>query len=311
MNVTVVGCGVSGLTTAVMLRRRGHDAHVVAEAMPHECVSAVAGAIWGPTTVEPAERTGPWALVSRAVFAELSQQPDTGVAPMVHLDLRADDTPHWGETTPWVRRASAAELPPGYASGLVIDGFRVDPPIYLDWLLAEFDRLGGRIELRRIETLATVTGDALVNCTGLGARDLVGDDSMYPIRGQMVLVPGGDISNGISDELDQNRISYVYPRSRHMYLGGARDVDDNRETPVEALTQRILDDAAILEPRVAGRPVREVRVGFRPGRPRVRLEVEEMDDGRSLVHNYGHGGAGFIMSWGCATEVADLLDLLN
>jgi D-amino-acid oxidase len=50
-----------------------------------------------------------------------------------------------------------------------------------------------------------------------------------------------------------------------------------------------------------------VRVGFRPGRPTVRVDREWLSDGRLLVHNYGHGGAGFILSWGCALDVAELI----
>jgi len=42
-------------------------------------------------------------------------------------------------------------------------------------------------------------------------------------------------------------------------------------------------------------------------RSTVRLKREEMGDGRVVIHNYGHGGAGVTLSWGCATEVAALL----
>jgi D-amino-acid oxidase len=45
-------------------------------------------------------------------------------------------------------------------------------------------------------------------------------------------------------------------------------------------------------------------VGVRPVRPKgVRLELEDVD-GRAVIHNYGHGGSGFTVSWGCAEEVA-------
>ena len=216
MDVTVVGCGVSGLTTAIELRRTGHRADIVTEAMPHDVVSVVAGAIWGPTTVEPMERTGPWALVSRERFAELADADGSGVSPMVHVDLRADDEPHWGEQTPWVTRLPAEEVPAGYASALRIDGFVVDPPVYLSHLLTMFDELGGTITIQRLEDLSEAPGDAVINCSGLGSVDLVGDREMTPIRGQMVLVPNDGLTTGISDETDQDRISYVYPRPHHL-----------------------------------------------------------------------------------------------
>ena len=49
-----------------------------------------------------------------------------------------------------------------------------------------------------------------------------------------------------------------------------------------------------------------VSVGLRPSRKEVRLEVENIT-GRKVVHNYGHGGAGVTLSWGCADEVVRLL----
>jgi D-amino-acid oxidase len=49
------------------------------------------------------------------------------------------------------------------------------------------------------------------------------------------------------------------------------------------------------------------RVGLRPVRPMVRLEAERVDDG-TVVHCYGHGGAGVTTSWGCADDVAALVD---
>ncbi len=51
-----------------------------------------------------------------------------------------------------------------------------------------------------------------------------------------------------------------------------------------------------------------MRVGLRPFREGgVRLQIEP---GGRIVHNYGHGGAGVTLSWGCADEVADLADAL-
>jgi D-amino-acid oxidase len=76
--------------------------------------------------------------------------------------------------------------------------------------------------------------------------------------------------------------------------------------PDPATADRLLAAAAAVEPRLAGVAVLEHRVGLRPGRPYVRLEAEVLADGRQVVHNYGHGGAGVSLSWGCAAEAARL-----
>ncbi len=70
------------------------------------------------------------------------------------------------------------------------------------------------------------------------------------------------------------------------------------------MAERILRDCATVDPRVLGAPVLEHRVGLRPYRPEVRLEAEPLADGRVLWHNYGHGGGGVTLSWGCALEIA-------
>src|SRR5919106_6315104 len=47
-------------------------------------------------------------------------------------------------------------------------------------------------------------------------------------------------------------------------------------------------------------------VGLRPHRPSgFVLRAEKLDD-KTLIHNYGHGGAGMSLSWGCASMATDL-----
>ena len=48
-------------------------------------------------------------------------------------------------------------------------------------------------------------------------------------------------------------------------------------------------------------------VGLRPGRKEVRLELEMAGPSCPIVHNYGHGGGGFTVAWGCANEVARIV----
>jgi hypothetical protein len=111
---------------------------------------------------------------------------------------------------------------------------------------------------------------------------------------------------GVADEDDPERIAYVYPRRDTVVLGGQRAFGVASTDVDEELTARVRRDCAALDPRIASAAVREVRVGLRPGRSEVRLEPEVLSDGRTVIHDYGHSGAGYILSWGCAEEVEGL-----
>ncbi len=303
---TIVGSGVSGLTSGIRLREAGWDAHIVAREPPLDTVSVVAAAVWTTTESEPVARTRPWALRSREVFAELAGDPATGVVPLRQLELeRVDPGRSWWEDTPWATRVPPADLPAGYAAGWVVDGFMVEPPIYLRWLAERFGSLGGEIRLGEVDALEDLEG-LVVNCSGLGSRRLVGDTGLHPIRGQVVAVDNPGITDAIADESDLARIAYIYPRSREVILGGVRESGRTEPAPDEATTQRILGDCAALDPRIAARPVVGVRVGLRPGRHEVRVDQEVSPSGAPVIHNYGHGGSGYILSWGCAEEVVAL-----
>jgi D-amino-acid oxidase len=89
-------------------------------------------------------------------------------------------------------------------------------------------------------------------------------------------------------------------------LGGTEVAGDWNTEPVPAVAMRILRDCAAVEPRLNGARVLGHRVGLRPFRPQVRLEAEPPGNGPLVVHNYGHGGAGITLSWGCAAEAAAL-----
>lgn len=304
---TVVGAGVSGLTSAVRLREAGWDAHIVARDMPHDTVSVVAAAVWTTTDAEPPARSRRWAIRSREVFAGLADDAATGVVPLLQTELeRRDPEPSWWEKTPWVTRLPVDEVPEGYAVGWRIDGFMVEPPIYLEWLMARFHTLGGTIVRRDVASLHDL-GAVVVNCSGLGAGGLAGDDYVQPVRGQVVAVANPGIRNAVADESDQDRIAYVYPRSTEVILGGVRQPGRSDLDPDDEETTRILADCRTLDPRIAGCDIQQVRVGLRPGRSEVRVARERLPSGVTVLHNYGHGGSGYILSWGCAEDVVRLL----
>lgn len=302
--VTVVGAGVSGLTTAVVLGRAGYDVRVITDRPTDELVSWVAAAIWTIPDLAGQEPTAGWAARSREVFSDLAERPDTGVSRLVHRELFATDPgPVWWETTTWVERV---DPPGGYAAALRVHGFVIEPSEYLPWLQREHAQLGGTITTRHLTTLDEIDGD-VVNASGLGAELLAGDTGMYPIRGQVVAVSAPAVDEGVSDDSDPDHVTYVYPRRRDVILGGVRQIGVDDRTPDPAQTERILADTALLEPRLRGAGIVDVRVGLRPGRDRVRVELEQ-DGARRIVHNYGHAGQGYLLSWGCADQVLALLD---
>jgi D-amino-acid oxidase len=308
--IVVIGCGVIGLTTALRLRETGLDARIVAAAPPEETTSAVAAAIWYPYRAYPEDDVLRWGRRTFEVFERLAAAPETGVRMREGVELRRSPAaePWWSAAVPGVRRCEHEELPPGYRDGHTFVVPVIEMPVYLRYLQDRFTAAGGTIERRVVagpDELAEEAG-VVVNCAGLGARGLVGDDSMTPIRGQVLRVRNPGLDRFFLDEDDPEGVTYVVPRSTDCILGGSADEDAWDVEPNPRVAADILRRCSALEPRLAGAGVLEHRVGLRPGRPEVRLEKED-GPGVAVVHNYGHGGSGVTLSWGCAGEAAALV----
>ena len=200
-----------------------------------------------------------------------------------------------------VRRDDA---PPGFVAAFAIDVPLVDMPRHLDYLLARFEAAGGELEVRPLHALSDVAGAApvVVNCSGVGARALVPDPAVRSVRGQHVVVENPGLEEFFMEE-PAPRWAGWFPHGDHVVLGGCADEDDWSLEPDPALAEEIVRRCAAIEPRLAGARVIEHRVGLRPARPDVRVEEEPLGASR-CVHNYGHGGTGVALAWGCARDVA-------
>jgi D-amino-acid oxidase len=308
--VVVIGCGVAGLTTAVSLREAGIDARIVAAAPPEMTTSAVAAAIWYPYKAYPEEDVLRWGQSTFEIFERLAAAPETGVRMREGLELwrRPVPEPWWSAAVPGVRRCAADELPPGYRDGHAFVVPVVEMPVYLRYLRDRLAAAGGTIERRVVASPDELEDEAgvVVNCAGLGARELVGDGEMKPIRGQVLRVVNPGLDRFFLDEDDPEGVTYVVPRSTDCVLGGTAEEGAWEMDPNPAVAADILRRCVALEPRLAGAEVLEHRVGLRPGRPEVRLERED-GPGVPVVHNYGHGGSGVTLSWGCAGEASALV----
>jgi D-amino-acid oxidase len=209
---------------------------------------------------------------------------------------------------PGVRRCTKDELPPGYRDGHTFVAPVVEMPIYLRYLLDRFAGSGGHVERRAVSSLEEAGEErVVVNCAGLGARELVGDSSMEPIRGQIVRVRNPGLERFVLDEGNPEGITYVVPRSEDCILGGTAEVGEWDTEPDPEIAADILRRCTALEPRLAGAEVLEHKAGLRPGRPEIRLELEDVAHGPPRIHNYGHGGSGVTLSWGCAEETLRLV----
>lgn len=306
--VAIVGAGVSGLTCAVVFAESGFETSILAEQIGDRTDSAAAAAIWYPYDVGSGNDVVPWALISYGRFLELARNPQTGVSVVelrVFSRLGAIAPPNWAQ--PFATRALAAgDIPAAFVSGFSIRVPLIETSKYLGYLQTRLTKAGGSVTADvRFKELAEVDHafDLIVNCSGIGARDLVPDPAMEPHRGQVAVVRKLDLPYAVV--CDDPPLMYAIPRAQDCVLGGTNEVSDNR-APDSSATASIIEECR----RVLGFPAPDLiaeRVGLRPGRRSgVRVGAEKLRDGRAVIHNYGHGGAGFTLSWGCAQTVLEL-----
>jgi D-amino-acid oxidase len=348
--VLVIGAGVSGLTSALCLRRRGFEVTVVADRFAPQVTSVVAGALWEwPPAVcghhhnqISLARSKGWCETSYEIFAVLARDPGTGVflRPVTFYfkrPIREDrgQTEKVEELKGKVRQfkhdpALIAENLVNPRVGLQ-DAYTylapmIDTDVYMRWLLGEARRVGCRMLEGKLtgplsaqeESLARQYGvDAIVNCAGLGARELA-DEPVYPVRGALIrvrndgrAVPRIAQAHCVShDGSSQERgFLFIVPRGGDMLvIGGLAEPDEwgldiglENYEPIREMYRRCVE----FLPALRGAEIdaaEPVRVGLRPFRRQgVRLESEA---DWPIVHNYGHGGSGVTLSWGCSLEVA-------
>lgn len=316
--ITIIGCGVSGLTTGITLLEAGWTkVKIIAEQLPPHTTSNKAAAIWFPYKANPQDLVLKWSQESYAVFEELTQEPSSGVYFVDWCVLEKEifhKTPWWTAALPIDRyhKNTIAELPEGYKEGYTAHVPMIETPIYMQYLLDRFGENGGMVEQRRIdgfeELLKQSPDTIIVNCTGLGAKYLCKDDELYPIQGHIVQLEADEEEEigYIVDEHGPNAVAYMMPRKDCIVLGGTAEAHQYGLEVEESVVAGILKRCKCLEPKLKGKKVVNTYVGLRPYRSTIRLEREE---NRPIVHNYGHGGAGFTVSWGCAKEVLQLVSL--
>jgi D-amino-acid oxidase len=225
----VVGCGAVGLATARLLQRRGSAVTIYAKDVPPNTTSNIAGAQWSPFSVFETGKTTPAfddqfaraARLSRRLFQDLPFD-DFGIRWIENYSLSDDPMPPqtrpdlYPDSTDLARNEHP--FPARYARRFTT--MLIETSIYMRRLLEEFLIAGGQLVVRELagrDALAALAEPIIFNCTGLGARALLGDDELIPAKGQLTfLLP--------QPEIDYITLPgsglYMFPRSDGILLGG-------------------------------------------------------------------------------------------
>jgi glycine/D-amino acid oxidase-like deaminating enzyme len=304
--IAVLGSGIIGLSVAIALQERGLEVVIVAAEPPESTTSAVAAAIWHPFFHGADAVYLRRALATYDRMGALEAVAGAGVSRRVLTEyLRHGEDPPWW-MTPIHGFERVAECGP-YASAYAVAVPLADTSIHLGFLARLFESRGGHVERRLVTSLAEEAAARwVVNCAGFGGAHLAGDTSVQLVRGVVLRCekPTG-FAGCFVDDSDAVRPTYVFEREHDVILGGFAEPGLVSTAIGDGVADDIRRRCETLVPAITGARVLEARVGFRPVRSPVRLERDS--ELPNVIHDYGHGGAGFTLSWGCADEVAELI----
>ena len=310
-DVLVIGAGVTGLTTAILLAEAGRQVRIRTAEPPLATTSAVAGALLGPIIDDEDPRVNRWLVAGDAMFRLLAADPATGirVATGRLVSRWGGGLPPWAPAIPGFAECVGDDLPAGFGTGFVVQLPIADMRRYLGYLEVRLRAAGGRIDVDPVRSLAEAADSApvVVNCTGSYAGRLTPDDDLHPVRGQHVIVrnPGLDEFLFEGGSGTPTWAGY-FPHGDRVVLGGIAVPGQWDLTPDDDVTAGILARTIAVEPRLAGAEVLGVEVGLRPVRSKVRIEATQIGSAM-VVHHYGHGGNGVQWSWGSAQDAAALV----
>jgi D-amino-acid oxidase len=264
----VIGCGSVGLTCARQLQRRGFDVTIYAMAVPPNVTSNMSLAGFTPASglVDNDRRTPEWdAQYRRAADISYRQLqllagPHFGVSWLDNYSLTdtLSGPPEGTSERPNLNAGLTAGreiFQPGehpFATKYAIRSpqIRIEPSIYLENLMRDFTLFGGRLVVRKFDTpreLAALREPIVVNCTGLGARDLFGDQELVPLKGQLtVMVPQPEVNyhtnGGVNDQPRPGGLGiHMMARSDGIVLGGTSQRGVWTLEPDEDERKRVVD----------------------------------------------------------------------
>lgn len=311
-NILVLGAGVSGLTTALKLLEVGHKVTIWSKDQDGEMppTSHNAYAFWLPVKADSDPRVERWANETYSAFEQLSHLTGSGVTMRTILELKVvQEEPWYGQKLSSFRHAAGGEVTDQYKDAHILDSAPViDPVVYLPWLKGKVAAAGAVFVQKEVAALADCPAEfeLIINCTALGSRQLTGDQELYPARLQVLKLKHNGFDQVVFDSEGPNKLCCVVPQSDYIKIGAVYDERNESMEVDEEATAGILERVTKMIPgfKADACDVLSVTRCLRPKRAATRVEPEKLADGRWVIHNYGHNGTGYIVSFGSAAEVA-------
>lgn len=239
--VAVLGSGVMGLTAATLLAQLNLHVTIYAKAFPPHTTSNVAGGQWAPSLVEHSD-TQQFDRILRRAFATHSAKLGQGYG----VSTRLNYTPHRSPNFDIVPRDVIPEpqllnhLPFRHltSSGFAYSTLLIEPPIFLARLQNDLVTTGVQFIQREFSHATEVTAldeNIIVDCTGLGARDIWQDHLVHPVKGQLVILPPQPALQYL-----YSGHGYLFPRQDGVVVGGSEEASFTDDKPDIQMCRTIL-----------------------------------------------------------------------
>lgn len=338
MECTIIGGGVHGLSTGVLLQYLGHDTTLVSDSVayidgpdvPTVCTDYAAASVY-PVQVESELSEDELIRQAEATFEPFYETDGVSVRKHSHYYVYEDEHPESNPDRMEVQDATAydGDIPSrsdrSIRGGYVCKEYFVEMPEYIPQLYDAYLSLGGDVERRTVtsDELDAFHGQTVFNCSGYGSRELFDDQSMKAVKGHILQVPyEGEEPLPFSytyTPADYTHYAYMYPRKDSVLFGGSYlmgDIDDgewNGESPKHPMTidgETIPERLYAVNEEIMSEYIDvekdEIRAkhGFRP----YRADGIRVEKDGNLIHNYGHGGSGVSLSWWSVLKTVGYID---